>query len=151
MLNTTGERPIQNGILPSYRYASYRVGQQILHRIKVTGPIGRAERLPLYAALLKINESDRFFCILDNSANFENIFSIDDIRLMARIVKDAGIVHFYGVTVTPDPAYVGVVRLAEANMEVFELDGELFTTATMKEAEQFIEERMGELETHPAG
>ncbi|WP_416896669.1 MAG: hypothetical protein ACMVY4_14180 [Minwuia sp.] len=87
---------------------------------------------------MRINETDKIFCVLDNRSNHENRFSIEDIKFVGEMVANAGIRHFYGATVTPDTAYNGIVKLASANLGRLNLEGELIATDDYDEAELFV-------------
>jgi len=133
---------VASGRLPSYVYVSTKYGSEILHRIKVTGRIDLEKRLPLYRATLAINETSNYFCILDNRDRHENAFSYADIQELDQVLIDAGIDHFYGATISNDPDYPKLVKLANDSASTTPMETELMATADPAEAEAFV---MGKL------
>ncbi|WP_193171073.1 hypothetical protein [Nisaea nitritireducens] len=133
---------IETGSTPGFEFASYRHGPHVLHRIKVVGPIGLKERIPLYHKTLALTPDDTYFCILDNSERHNNSFSFEDIRFLDQMLLDAGIATFYGATITLDAGYRDIVELANANVENVGLNGKLMTTHSPEEAETFIMEML---------
>ncbi len=129
-------------VIPSYEFVSVRVGSEVVHRIRVTGPINLERRLPLYAATLAVNPSSRYFCILDNREGFENDLTYADIKQLDQLLVDAGIECFYGVTVTSDKAYQQIVEIANVNVGVVGLGGELLSVTDMQVAEEFIADKL---------
>lgn len=133
---------VGQGRIPGYDFVSYRHGPHVLHRIQVVGPISRAERIPLYRRTLALTDTGSYFCILDNSAGHENDFTFDDMKFFGELLRKAGIVAFYGATVTPDMGYAAVVSLASMIVEYSGMEGELISTSSMAEAEAFIFDKM---------
>lgn len=129
---------IASGIFPSFKFSSIQYGKEVVHKIKVTGPIDLEKRLPLYHKTLAVNPSDKYFCILDNSEEYENNFSYPDIVALDNLLIAAGIRCFYGATITKDPAYSNLVKLANHNAKASKLEGELLATGDPAEAERFI-------------
>lgn len=129
-------------VIPSYQFSSVRAGSEIVHRIRVTGPIDLERRLPLYAATLAANPSSRYFCILDNREGFENDLSFADIKQLDQLLVDAGIECVYGATVTSDKVYQQIVEIANVNVGVAGLRGELVSATDMQVAEQFIADKL---------
>ena len=134
---------VASGKLPSFDYFSLRIAGEIVHRITVTGTIDLERRLPLYHATLAINESANYFCILDNSGGHENVLSLPDIVLLDKVLIESGIEKFYGATITPDPNYSGIVKLANYSAEASNLTTDLLATQDPAEAERFIQARLG--------
>ncbi len=128
--------------LPSYELVSVRHGDEVVHRITVTGPISLERRLPLYEATLAINRSSNYFCILDNSGGHENDLSFRDMQLLDQKLLDGGIRCFYGATITDDKAYAQIVELASATMSALKLTGKILSTGDRATAEQFIAEKL---------
>jgi len=133
---------VASGTLPSFIYESVKFGDSVLHRIEVTGPINLAVRIPLYKKTLETAHSSDYFCILDNRAGYENTFSYADMAELDTMLIQAGIRNFYGATVSTDPYYTALVKLAQSNMELSELGGELLATNDYEEAEEFIMARL---------
>lgn len=129
---------IASGSVPSFDYETFRVGREFLHRVRITGPVTVAERIPLYRLTLDLTKSAAYFCILDNSGRHENTLTHADMQLLDRMVLDAGITEFYGATVTFDPTYPRIVKLAQLTTEIVGLTGELIATDDPAEAERFI-------------
>ncbi len=129
-------------IIPSYEFVSVPVGPEVVHRIRVTGPIDLARRLPLYDATLAVNPSSRYFCVLDNRGGFENNLTYADIKRLDEKLVEAGIACFYGATVTVDRGYQQIVDIANVNIGVAGLRGELLSTSDMETAEQFIADKL---------
>jgi hypothetical protein len=129
---------IASGSVPGCEYETYRHGQEFLHRVKITGPVTVTERIPLYRLTLDQTDSTAYFCILDNSGRYDNSLTHADMQLLDRMAINAGISHFYGATVTFDPTYPRIVKLARLNAEIAGLTGELLATGDPTEAEHFI-------------
>lgn len=138
----TARAIIGSGTISNFEYITYEIGYERLHQIQIIGKVGRCERIGLYNELLSLNKSNSFFCILDNRGNFENILSFDDIKYLDSILIDAGIKYFYGATVTNDTAYPLVVKMAEGNAVLNDLDGEIIATDSISEAEEFIADKI---------
>jgi len=133
---------IASGSVPGFEYETIRYGQELLHRVRITGPVTVIERIPVYRLTLEQTKSTAYFCILDNSGRHENILTYEDMQLLDRMVIDAGITHFYGATVTFDPTYSRLVELARSNAEIAGLTAELFATNDPLAAERFILEKI---------
>ena len=58
------------------------------------------------------------------------------------MLVDAGIECFYGVTVTSDKAYQQIVEIANVNVGVVGLGGELLSVTDMQVAEEFIADKL---------
>jgi len=129
---------VASGIFPGFEYTSTKYGEEVVHRIKVVGPIDLTRRLPLYRETLAINPSEKYFCTLDNRDRHENKFSYPDIVVLDNLLIEAGIKRFYGATITTDPAYPGLVKLANSNAKMSQLEGEMLATSDPAEAEAFI-------------
>ncbi|MEQ8354018.1 MAG: hypothetical protein RH942_00660 [Kiloniellaceae bacterium] len=136
---------VASGTLPSYAYVSVKYAEEVIHRIRVTGAIDLERRLPLYRETLANNPSSNYFCVLDNSEGYENDFSYPDMAVLDRLLVEAGIKHFYGVTVTKDPGYRNLVKLASDHAKLLNLEGDLFATDDLAEAERFIMESIDRL------
>ncbi|WP_323795184.1 hypothetical protein [Nisaea sp.] len=139
---------IESGTMTGFEYASYRVGEEVLHRIKAVGPISIRERLPLYRALTRLNVSGSMFAILDNRQRHENSYSAEDMDEIVAVLKAGGVTAFYGATVTRDPDYDKIGKLTNAHIVVSGLNGRVIVTADPEEAEIFIQEM---LSAHAAG
>lgn len=133
---------VASGSLPGFDYVCTRYGREIVHRITVTGQIDVETRLPLYQATLAVNETSNYFCILDNSAGYENSFTYPDIVLLDSLLIEAGIDHFYGATITTDPDYAKLVKLANDSAETTPMETELLAARDLAEAEAFIMEKL---------
>ena len=133
---------VASGRLPSYDYQSVEYAGEIVHRITVKGPIDLEHRLPLYQETLAINQTSNYFCILDNSDGHENTLSRSDMVLLDSILVEGGIKNFYGVTITTDPSYAGIVKLAGYSAEASRLNAEMLATPDPAEAERFILEKL---------
>ena len=133
---------VASGELTSAFFRTERLGQEVLHRITVTGPINLKLRIPVYEATLAANPSPNYFCILDNRAGFENVFSYEDIRYLANLLIEAGIRRLYAATVTCDQEYAKLVELANVVVATSLLEGELLATGEIGKAEAFIRCRM---------
>jgi hypothetical protein len=133
---------VASGELSSFRFRTDRLGQEVLHRITVTGPINLKLRIPLYKATLAANPSPNYFCILDNRAGFENVFTYDDIVYLTDFVLEAGIQRIYAATVTGDTEYAKLVELANVVVGTSLLEGALLATGEMAEAEAFVRRQM---------
>ena len=134
---------ISSESLDGYHLQTFECGNgDILFLVKVTDSIGRKKREILYSRILKINQSNRIFCILDNSDEFENTLTLDDISYFDNLMMRSGITEFYGATITNDPAYGSVVNLANASANLTQLKVELISTATLEEAEAFIKSKL---------
>lgn len=133
---------VASGSLPSFDYISTKYGREIVHRVKITGPIDLEARLPLYHATLAVNETSSYFCILDNTAGHENNFGYSDIILLDNVLIEAGIDHFYGATVTTDRDYEKLVKLANDSAEVTPMETHLLATRDVAEAEAFVMEKL---------
>ncbi|WP_020592425.1 hypothetical protein [Kiloniella laminariae] len=125
-------------ILSCCIFETFECAGEFLHRIEMTGNMGRVERIPLYQQTLALNKSKNYFCILDNRRGYENTLTLDDMRYFDDMLVEAGIELFYGATVTLDDEYKKITTLANVNVEVSELAGELFATSSYQEAEDFI-------------
>lgn len=136
---------IASGQLPSCEFQSIAHGDEILHRIRVTGKIDLERRLPLYHRTLAVNRTSNYFCILDNSGGHENVLSYPDMVILDEILVEGGIRTFYGVTVTHDSSYSGIVKLASYSAEASRLQTELVATNDPAEAERFIQEKLASL------
>lgn len=115
-----------------------------VHDVVITGPINLTTRIPLYHETLRLAVAPHFFCIVDNSAGFENNITYDDIQLLDGILWEHGIRTFYGATITKDAGYSKIVKLAQANMEHVGLDGALIEVRRRTAAENFIRDRIAE-------
>lgn len=133
---------VASGQLPSFEFQSIAYGDEILHRVRVTGKIDLQRRLPIYHRTLAVNRTCNYFCILDNSDGHENALSLSDIVLLDEILIEGGIETFYGVTITRDPGYSGIVRLANCSAEASGLKVELMATDDPAKAEHFIREKL---------
>lgn len=129
---------VASGELSGFRFRTERMGQEVLHRITVTGPINLKLRIPLYKATLAANPSANYFCILDNRAGFENVFAYEDIVYLANLVLQAGIRRLYAATVTNDPEYAKLVELANVVVGTSPLEGALLATGEIAEAEASV-------------
>ena len=129
---------VLSGAIESFKYSSFQYGSEVLHRIKVVGPISLKERIPLYNLTLTVNTSSTYFCILDNTGGYENVLTFDDIKYLDKLIIESGISAFYGATVTKGEGYSSLVNLANANVHSLNLDGELVATDTVSKAEEFI-------------
>lgn len=92
----------------------------------------------MYEQTLALTETHRYFCVLNNMGRHENKFSLDDMRYLDSIMIDSGITEFYGVTISHDPAYTGIIELASASAQSLALKNDLWTTPDPIEAELFI-------------
>ncbi|MDF1731146.1 MAG: hypothetical protein P1U49_06545 [Minwuia sp.] len=133
---------VASGEFSSFRFRTDRLGQEVLHRITVTGPIDLKLRIPVYKATLAANPSANYFCILDNRAGFENVFAYEDILYLANLVLEAGIRRLYAATVTNDPEYAKLVELANVVVGTSQLEGALLATGKIAEAEAFVRRHM---------
>ena len=129
---------VASGTLPSYTFESTKYGEELVHRIKVTGPIDLKKRITLYNETLKLSMSTNYYCILDNRDGHENIFSLSDMEVLDLILVDAGITAFFGATITTDNSYAILVKLADNSFKKSNLEGELISTVSSDEAEKFI-------------
>lgn len=139
---------IETGAMEGFEYASYRVGAEVLHRIRAVAPIGIKERLPLFRALARLNPSGAMFAILDNRQRHANSFSIQDMDAIVAVLKAGGIGAFYGATVTLDPDYGKIGKLTNAHIVVSGLAGRVIVTGDPEEAEIFMQEMLA---AHAAG
>ncbi|MCZ4279135.1 hypothetical protein O4H49_00005 [Kiloniella laminariae] len=133
---------VEKKILSSCVFETFECNGEFLHRVELTGNTGRQERIPLYQETLALNKSKNYFCILDNRRGFENTLTLDDIRYFDDMLVCAGIECFYGATVTLDNEYKKITTLANFNVEVSKLTGELLATSSYQEAEDFIFSQM---------
>lgn len=136
---------VASGKIPSFEYVTTKYMEEVVHRIKVTGRIDLETRLPLYHATLAANSSCNYFCILDNSGGYENVFSYPDIVVLDNLLIESGIEYFCGATITIDPAYPDLVKLANYNAKATKLQGDLMATFDPDEAEIFIQEKISSL------
>lgn len=139
---------IETGAMEGFEYATYRVGAEALHRVKAIGPIGIRERLPLYRELARLSPSGAMFVILDNQQRHENTFSIEDMDAIVVVLKAGGVTDFYGATVTHDPDYDKIGKLANTHFLLSGLKGRVIVTGDPEEAEIFMQEM---LSSHAAG
>lgn len=70
-------------------------------------------------------------------------------RYLDNLLTTSGIKHFYGATITNDKAYPLVIKMAAGSAEMYELDGELISTNSASEAEEFIAEKIANANSHP--
>lgn len=133
---------IFRGAVDSYEFSTFDLAGLRLHDIRIVGPINLETRLPLYRETLRHAIPPDYFCIVDNSAGFENDISYDDIQVLDRYLIDHGIRRFFGATITKDGGYGKIVKLAQANMDQIGLDGAVIKVRTRREAETFITERI---------
>ncbi|WP_193171071.1 hypothetical protein [Nisaea nitritireducens] len=133
---------IETGTMSCFEYASYRVGGEVLHRIKAVGPIGIKERLPLYHVIARQSPSGALFAILDNHQRHENSLSIEDMDAIVAVLKAGGVNAFYGATVTRDPDYDKIGKLANAHIVLSGLVGRVIVTGDPEEAEIFMQEML---------
>ena len=133
---------IESGSMEGFEYASYRFGAEVLHRIRAVGPIGLKERLPLYRALARLSPSGALFLILDNHQRHENTFSTEDMDAIVTVLKAGGIIDFHGATVTHDPDYGKIGKLANARFSLSGIGGQVIVTADPEEAELFMREML---------
>lgn len=129
---------VASGSMTGFTFESIKYGEEVLHWVKVVGPIDLAKRLPLYRATLEINPSSHYYCILDNTDGHDNNFTFSDMKMLDDMLVEAGIEKFYGATVSSDRAYSGLVKLANTSVEMSKLGGELLATDSVEEAEHFI-------------
>lgn len=139
---------IETGAMEGFEYASYQVGEEVLHRVRAVGPIGVKERLPLYRALARLNPSGTMFAILDNHQRHENTFTTEDMEKIVTVLKEGGVTDFYGATVTLDPDYGKIGKLASARFSLSGIGGRVIVTSEAAEAEIFMQEM---LSSHAAG
>jgi len=136
---------LASGKFPGFEFISIKFADEVVHKITVTDKIDLEKRLPLYRETLAINPSNKYFCILDNSDGHENVFSYPDIVILDNLLIEAGIKYFYGATITSDPAYQKLVKLATHNARMSKLEGDLLATADPAEAEKFITDKINSL------
>jgi len=127
--------------VPGFEVESCLMKGEILHRVKVVGPVSMAQRIPLYQLTLETNRSHGkaiYFSILDNSENHENELTYGDLKRLDQMIKASGVTDFYCATITADSAYESVVALAMVNHKAVELGGDLLATRNSADAEAFI-------------
>lgn len=113
-------------------------GDTLLHRIKVLGPLGRAERIPLYEETLKLNKSSHYFCIVDNSQGHENTLSYDDMLFFSKMLTEGGVTHFFNAVITHDDRYADIIKLTSAVSKMADITSETVTASNLQQAEAFI-------------
>lgn len=117
-------------------------GGEQLHLITATGPVGYAERVPVFQEILKNNRSGNFFYILDNRGGHEISLSFEDMTLLNKMLFDSGIRYVRGAVVTHDRAYGILIAMAQANAEASDFKVELTSTADLRAAEDFVLEKL---------
>ncbi|MEH6547166.1 MAG: hypothetical protein V7701_12085 [Sneathiella sp.] len=120
------------------------VGDTVLHRIKVLGPLGREERIPIYEETLKLNKSPHYFCIVDNSQGHENNLSYDDMLFFSKMLTKGGITHFFNAVVTNDYRYADIIKLTGAVSKLAGITSETVSASDPEQAEAFILEKIKE-------
>ncbi|WP_281016823.1 MULTISPECIES: hypothetical protein [unclassified Minwuia] len=133
---------VATGSHPGFDFVSVRHGAEVVHRVTVTGPLDLRRRILMYEETLKANTSARYFCILDNSAEHENVFGYNDIQMLAEWLSKEGLTAFYGVTITNDAGYPKLVQIVTAVLQILELGGTVTTTSDPEVAEAFIREKL---------
>lgn len=131
---------VASGSLPSYDFVSTRHRGEVVHVMTATGPLDLARRIDVYRATLSANPTSSYFCILDNSAGFENDFSISDIRFLDRMLLEAGIRIVHGVTVTRDAGYPKLLELLRHVMPTEGLVADVHLATSLAEAEHLLAE-----------
>jgi hypothetical protein len=131
-------REISSGSFKSCDYKTKQSGDECLHLIKITGPISREERIPIYEETLKINPSENYFCIVDNSEAHENVLSYDDMKFFGDMLSSAGIKSFYCAVITFDKGHARIGKLTHAIAILKNIRTENLSTTDPQEAEKFI-------------
>jgi hypothetical protein len=136
------EELIASGVIGNCEYRSVVLHGDVLHKFKVIGTFGFEQRLEFYKKTLGLSRSSNYFCILDNRNRHENTLTHEEMDYFTRMILNAGVTHFYGVTVTTDRSYAKLVTLANAVSNANGLQAELFTTSSYPEAEKLIIDKM---------
>ena len=134
---------VGSGEARNFEFTTWLCSGNYFHYTKITGPVGLRDRIELYKLILGLNASDSCYCILDNSGDHENSLSFDDMNVLDKMLVDAGIKKFFGVTVTIDFAYKTLVKLARTNATLHGLDTELYATNSHQEAEDLLCSQFG--------
>ncbi len=143
-MSALGGTLVTQGSDESYEYGIYeRLGFRFSYT-RVTGPINLDTRIQLYRAILPHAIAPAYFGVLDNSAGFENDFSLSAIKLLDGMLLDRGIRVYFGATITKDRGYSKIVKLAQTNMETVGLDGALIRVGDRASALDFIHGKIAE-------
>ena len=120
-------------------------GGEQLNLITATGPVDRHQRMRVFREIFKINETGRFFYILDNRGGFEIELSPDDMTYLNEQLYQGGIHYVRGGVVTPDTAYSLLISLAKAKARAENFEVELVSTADFAQAEAFVKSKLLEM------
>jgi|GEM_PF-1789909 len=143
-MDTLGGVLVTQGTVESYAYGIYERSGFRFSYTRVVGPIDLQTRIQLYRAILPHTIAPNYFGILDNSAGYENDFSLDAIKLLDGMLVDHGIRTYFGATITKDQGYSKIVKLAQTNMDTVGLDGALIRVRDRAAALDFIHEKIAE-------
>lgn len=136
----TLEQSFENCTLQTRDY-----GDEKLHQITATGAIGRSQRAAVFKEVLKGNQSENFFYILDNRGGFEIELSFADMTFLNGLLYDGGIRYIRGSVITLDVAYNILVSMAKAKARAENFEVELISTPTFAEGEEFVTSKLLEL------
>ncbi|WP_373087543.1 hypothetical protein [Sneathiella sp.] len=140
-------RRISSGSFVNIEYETKESNGQYLHLIKILGPVGRAERMPVYNETLKLNLSADYFCIVDNSNGYESVLTFEDMLFFGDILVKAGIKRFFSAVVTNDVGHVTIGKLTRAIAKTKNIYTETYSASSYPNAEKFIMEKLAEAAT----
>ena len=81
-MDTLGGVLVTQGTVESYAYGIYERSGFRFSYTRVVGPIDLQTRVQLYRALLPHTIAPNYLGVLDNSAGYENAFSLDASKLL---------------------------------------------------------------------
>ncbi|WP_340149340.1 hypothetical protein [uncultured Sneathiella sp.] len=135
---------VSSGTTPNIDWETSGFSGQFLHRIKITGPIGLEERLPVYRATLDISKSKDYFALVDNRDGHEDTMSYPVMLRLCELFLEAGVKNICTAIVTSNERYKDITKLSSAVATLKNLRFENTTTADFAEAEKFILSRLRE-------
>lgn len=131
-------KKIKSGTVSNFEFETFRYGTEVLHRLRILGKVGLEERIDVYKTTLDLNPSSSYFCILDNSHNFENTVTYSDLDYLDKLLFDGGIRVFTGATITYDESFAFIVKLAQRSAAMNNLKCDLISTDNAGTAEEFV-------------
>ncbi len=135
---------VSSGTTPNIDWETTEFSGQFLHRIKITGPIGLEERIPVYRATLDISKPKDYFALVDNRDGHEDTMSYPVMLQLCELFIEAGVKNICTAIITSNERYKDITKLSSAVASLKGLQFENTTTADYAEAEKFILDRIAD-------
>ncbi|MEX0583068.1 MAG: hypothetical protein WD185_05310 [Sneathiella sp.] len=135
---------ISSGTSSNIDWETREISGELLHCIKITGPIGLEERIPVYWATLEINRTKNYFALVDHRHGYEDTMSYEDMLYLCDLLIEAGVTRVHTAIVIAYQGYKNIIKLSGAVGMMKNLEVENKTTTEYSEAEAFILSRIEE-------